>query len=140
MVVFLRVGPNSNPTNLLASLCHAHVVSSLAHTTQYTREKPLDMVLLDSWRCPLANKAFYVARAFDPTIRIRGLDHCNKHTTQIPWFQFQPQAHLRRSREEKDTRKLSLKLPCLWALVWPCYPCFIPNLSVAVWSERHWGY
>jgi len=26
--------------------------------------------------------------------------------------------------------KLYPKSPCLWVLVWPCNPCFIPNLSV----------
>jgi len=28
------------------------------------------------------------------------------------------------------TTKLSLKSPCVWALVSPCNPCLIPNLSV----------
>ncbi len=35
---FLWVSPNSKPIYLLASLCYAHIASSLAHTTQYTQE------------------------------------------------------------------------------------------------------
>jgi hypothetical protein len=34
--------------------------------------------------------------------------------------------------------ELSVKSPCPWALVWPCNPYFIPNLSVNVnWVKWH---
>jgi hypothetical protein len=34
------------------------------------------------------------------------------------------------SKLHAKSTKLSAKSPCLWALVWPYNPCFIPNLSV----------
>jgi hypothetical protein len=37
-----------------------------------------------------------------------------------------------------ETLKLSFKSPCLWALVWPWNPQFIPNSSVAWKVSTNW--
>ncbi len=36
--------------------------------------------------------------------------------------------------------RVSAKSPCLWALVWPSKPCFIPNLCVKKWAKLLTGY
>jgi hypothetical protein len=33
---------------------------------------------------------------------------------------------------------LSSKSPCLWALVWPFHPCFIPNFHVSRKMSKNW--
>ncbi len=44
--------------------------------------------------------------------------------------------NLRTTPHPGHYHKLSIKSPCLWALVWPCNPYFIPNLSVAIIKGR----
>jgi hypothetical protein len=35
-------------------------------------------------------------------------------------------------KDWKTRVQLSLKSSCLWITIWPCNPCFIPNLSVVI--------